>query len=467
MQDGQIWTSSYYLGIGFTALALASAVSVRNWRVRWFSLLSALSLILALGDYGYLYNHTKSFLPLIGFMNFPVKFLLVPVFCAPVLAAFAVREALTSNSERKLALWRLTFGICVALVVFATSIVWLAHCDPASEEDWHVTFRSASTRVTFLLFEVGTLYAVCRAHTARFRPWLSLTFLFLLCLDLLTHCPNQNPTVIRSIYGPEIRPATQLHPKPEHGESRILISRRAMADCTAGPDPLENYAAARLALRDDCNLLELIPKVDGFYSLYIRGEREVRAHFYFATNVSLPKGMADFLGISRVTSEDNYVEWQSRTDYMPLLTVGQVPSFVDEPDIWNELLDSKFDPRRIVYLPSATALVVQAKHPSKVSIVSLVSEPHRLMAQVDAKSPSIVVVSQTYYHLWKAYVDNRPVQLWRANHAFQALEVPTGRHHVRLVYEDLGFFYGALVSALAMAFCTGFWFWRGNRPNAR
>jgi hypothetical protein len=50
---------------------------------------------------------------------------------------------------------------------------------------------------------------------------------------------------------------------------------------------------------------------------------------------------------------------------MPLLTGGQEPLFVDGPDIWKELLDSKFDPRRTVYLPSAAALVVQAKRQAR------------------------------------------------------------------------------------------------------
>jgi hypothetical protein len=461
-QEGQIWTSSYYLGIGFTAFALVAAVLVRDWRVGSFSFMSALSLVLALGEHGFLYAQAKRFLPIIGVMNFPIKFLLVPVFCTPVLAAFAVREALTVNSERRLAFWRLTLGSCITLVMFAAGLVWFAHGYPVAGEEWHVTSRSGSSRTIFLILEVVTLYAVCRAHSARLRLWLGLTLLLVLFFDLLTHCPNQNPTVIRSIYGPEIRPTIQINPKPGHRESRILVSRQAMArfDRSVGAEPLENYAATRLALCDDCNLLESIPKVDGFYSLYILAEREVLAHFYFATNAALPKGMADFLGISQVTSDYSYVEWRSRNDYMPLVTGGQQPVYVDGPDIWKELLDSKFDPRRTVYLPTAAALLVEARGPSKVSIVSVVSEPHRLMAEIEAKAPSMVVIAQTYYHPWKAYIDNRPTRLWRANYAFQALEVPKGRHHVKLVYEDLGFFSGTLVSVLTLVSCIAFWFWR-------
>jgi uncharacterized membrane protein YfhO len=48
-------------------------------------------------------------------------------------------------------------------------------------------------------------------------------------------------------------------------------------------------------------------------------------------------------------------------------------------------------------------------------------------------------------------VDDQPVRLLRANHAFQALQVPAGQHHVTLVYVDRMFHYGALVSLLASA----------------
>jgi hypothetical protein len=161
----------------------------------------------------------RRFLPLISVMNFRSNFCCARLL-PPVLAVFAGSRSSDFKFERKLAFWGY-FGICVALVVLATSIVWFAHGYPVAGEAWPVTFRSGSSRAIFLILEGGTFCALCRARTARLRHWLSLTFLLVLCFDLFTHCPNQNPTVIRSIYGPEIRPARQLNPKPKLGESRF------------------------------------------------------------------------------------------------------------------------------------------------------------------------------------------------------------------------------------------------------
>jgi uncharacterized membrane protein YfhO len=54
-------------------------------------------------------------------------------------------------------------------------------------------------------------------------------------------------------------------------------------------------------------------------------------------------------------------------------------------------------------------------------------------------------------------VDDRPAPLLLANYAFQAVPVPAGSHHVRLVYEDRAFQIGLLCSALALLGCAAAW----------
>ena len=70
----------------------------------------------------------------------------------------------------------------------------------------------------------------------------------------------------------------------------------------------------------------------------------------------------------------------------------------------------------------------------------------------------MAVISQTYYHLWQAYVDGNPVPLFRANVAFQAFEVPAGKHHIEVVYRDHNLSMGALLTAIALALCGLIWY---------
>ena len=67
------------------------------------------------------------------------------------------------------------------------------------------------------------------------------------------------------------------------------------------------------------------------------------------------------------------------------------------------------------------------------------------------------MLSQAYYHWWRAYVDDRPAPLLLANYAFQAVPVPAGSHHVRLVYEDRALQIGLACSMLALLGCVVLW----------
>ncbi len=85
--------------------------------------------------------------------------------------------------------------------------------------------------------------------------------------------------------------------------------------------------------------------------------------------------------------------------------------------------------------------------------------------RIDVETPdeAMVVLTEAHYHNWTVEVDGKPAQLWRANYAFEAVEVPAGRHEVLLVYRDEAFRTGAVVSLCALSFCLARWFLAGNR----
>ena len=85
-----------------------------------------------------------------------------------------------------------------------------------------------------------------------------------------------------------------------------------------------------------------------------------------------------------------------------------------------------------------------------------------VVAEVEAKSSALVVVAQSDYPPWHAYVDGKRAAVWRANHAFQAVEVPAGRHEVVLKYEDNAFRAGVAISLAALAGCGVAWL-RGRK----
>ncbi len=107
---------------------------------------------------------------------------------------------------------------------------------------------------------------------------------------------------------------------------------------------------------------------------------------------------------------------------------------------------------------------MKATGPARVNIGQTQFSTHRVDIELEADAIGLVVVAQSFYHPWHAWVDGKRVPLWRANYAFQALEAPAGTHHISLIYQDSAFLYGAIISSGVLLVCAAVWVsFRGNR----
>ncbi|MGZ5569388.1 MAG: YfhO family protein, partial [Limisphaerales bacterium] len=57
-------------------------------------------------------------------------------------------------------------------------------------------------------------------------------------------------------------------------------------------------------------------------------------------------------------------------------------------------------------------------------------------------------------HNWKAFVDGKGVPVLRANEAFQAIEIPAGKHAIRFIYRSNSFYAGAALSGIGLFACA-------------
>jgi uncharacterized membrane protein YfhO len=61
----------------------------------------------------------------------------------------------------------------------------------------------------------------------------------------------------------------------------------------------------------------------------------------------------------------------------------------------------------------------------------------------------MAVIAQNHYPCWQAKVDGFSVPIFRANHSFQAIEIPPGAHQVEVTYVDSEFHTGKWISLSA------------------
>lgn len=433
IQDGQYWLLSYYPGVITMALAALALWKRRRGEVWLFALLAVFCVVLAMGNATPLYPWLCRHVRLIGVIRFPVKFVILPIFVLPLLAAFAwqsegTETKTTGTGRRWLYLWMATVAVICAC------LAWEFRLQPAHDENEPVLINGLIRLGFFSAIVIGLFVLEKSAGRPR---WLPVLVLLLVWLDLDRQAP-QPGTVNPSVLLPNMpRPL----PPPQFGTGRAMIPQDVQRTLTFAvqPDPAQNFLSHRFALFSDCNLLDNIPKCDGFFPLNLDE--------HGLLNGDLDGPMRDFLGVTEMLEvRGNVLDWVAQPGAMPLLTGGQRPRFADDDAVLTALADTNFDPKAEVYLPSQARETITATHPATVKITAEKFAAEEIDATVDANAPAMLVVAQAYDHPWRAYVDGRRTPLWRANGAFQALQVPAGTHEVKLTYVDWNFRAGLIIS---------------------
>ena len=176
-------------------------------------------------------------------------------------------------------------------------------------------------------------------------------------------------------------------------------------------------------------------------------------YLYYPRPVGDLSRLTDFLNVSHVTASRQLFDWEVRTNFLPFVTAGQEPVFLEKIQTLKRLCATNFAPNRMVCLPVETKGVVNARD-SAAHVRASHFSAHRGEIEVAAPDKSLVVISQAYYHPWRAYVDGNPTRIWRANYAFQAIEVAPGTHQIELIYQDTFFYLGTALSLLALTMCA-------------
>ena len=457
-QNRQAVTSSYYLGAGILVLGLASVWLVRGRRVQLLAALTGVSLILSLGEDGRLYQWLRDVIPPLGFMRYPIKFFFLAMLTIPLLAACAFRNPAGPVVNRRNP-WRTLASLAAISWVLIGVAVAVSRWYPTRQEQWTATLQNGLARGLFLVLVLAVLYGLQRAVRRQAQIMLAVGLVAAVWLDLATHVPKQNPTTARTVFTPNLPILQNLKPLPRLGETRAAPTVESVLnfDRYFLPDPFNMYLLLRIGLSDNCNLLDGIPKVDGFFSLFLAEGARVLPLLYASTN-SVRPALADFLGVSQVTSRTNLFAWESRSTHLPLITGGQQPEFLEVTNTLRALAGANFNPRQTVYLPPEARAWVSVTNTVPVRVTPKLFAAHRVECEVEAGDTTLVVIAQAYYHPWRAYVDGQPARLLRANHAFQAVQVPRGSHQVTLVYEDRAFRAGAVISIATLLGLAGAWF---------
>jgi len=130
--------------------------------------------------------------------------------------------------------------------------------------------------------------------------------------------------------------------------------------------------------------------------------------------------------------------------------VSQARVISDDEELLAELLSQTFDPRRTVLLRPAPSQepFSYPPIPCLLSLIPLSPEysPNTVKIEVALDRDGYLVLSDTYYPGWRAYVDGEEKEILRANYAFRAVPLESGQHTVLFKYNPLSFKVGLVIS---------------------
>jgi hypothetical protein len=217
-----------------------------------------------------------------------------------------------------------------------------------------------------------------------------------------------------------------------------------------------NFLLNRSVFLANLNLLDDVPKVDGFFSLNLRETDKVLWLLDSRSGQQLGN-LEDMLSVSQTIAPGKVFDWMPRTSYIPIVSFGQTPIFSDDSAALQAIEKGDTDFRSVVYLPGEAKGTVRASREQRARILAKEFSPLRQGIDIETPAPTMLVLAEAYYHNWEASLDGSPTPLWRANYAFQALEVPAGKHHILLLYKDKALRLGVAISVSSILICAIGW----------
>lgn len=486
---------SVYLGLPSLGFVLAAFAGSRRPMRTLLGLGAAGAALLALGRNTPAYGLAMTVLPMLRVLRFPSKAMVLVAFCCALLAGMGVdawREPVACGRRRWFAL------VGVPLAASAVLLGFSAYEATTHADLWGPLFLDPpgpASSFAALLAPSAAKLGRCAALAAgvallgllrQTRPaasWGALAVGVVAIAELAVVHQGLNPTAPREFY--------TLHPgalewvrqddhrrlyvvdyQAERGLSEralkravpyIVVTDRTDAPQWAGalgariyPVPpvaaawgvFDSYSRDPLGIRppEIAMLSALLVRTEGT-PLYLRLLRVGAVSRVMALHT---KGLEDLVPVAAIPGP-----------FLEPLRVFRVPAPLPRaycvgrvrqaagPGALEALGDPGFDPDREVILPQGRTQHPAATFSGAVDIVDFRADRVRLDATLEGDG--YVVLVDTYDPGWRASVDGSEAPVLRANLAFRAVPVPSGRHVVELVYRPLSVTAGLLLSVATLA----------------
>ena len=465
-----LWAESLYLGPVLIGLAVVACWRRRDMRV--FVVLGAISLLLAMGSYGGVYEFLYEWMPLWSAFRYPEKFMGLATFALAMLAASGVD--VLRDDRRDTIVW------CVAAALFAALAGILAtETGPRIfAEGWGVPSELAqhlaqSISHSALFAAAGSLALGGLLAWLRTRPsesaWAGAALVLLLTIDLArANLPAvQTSSSEAWTFTPGLATAVASDARVTGpGNFRILSIKDSTANVSEavekGLTSRERIAALRrhgLYLEHNAvfriesiqhYLAGLNPRVD---QIGRNGSLRVAARYNVAYFIGRPARFQSetFAGavVATVPAYDLALV-RNPVTVTPRAYLSPQPEFLSPATPISSLLErEEFLNGKVDGIESAEKLLPEAKPEGRATIVEY--RPETVRIAVETSEAAVLVLADAFEPGWTARMEGgEALEIFRANGLVRAVVVPAGRSQILFHYETPWLRLGACFSGLGL-----------------
>ncbi|MBU1753402.1 YfhO family protein [bacterium] len=424
------WENCGYVGILplFLGIFGFCVYCTRNTFVRLFGLMAALSLLLTLGKYTPLFELLWNYMPGLKFFRFPNRFLLLFDFSILILSGFGITflmERIKTFRVKRV----IQGGICI-LVILDLFNFGMGHNPTISPKTWLASPESVKflkeDKSTYRIYSFGCDESWSMVH-AMSKGWKGNLRLYTAHRGVLQPNSNMDYGIQSSDGYPAFAPKRLV---TIHGFYRnmdnISLYKHSM------DDPL-GFAAPK----------PQFTKLLGIQNVkYITTFWELKSPDLIEVHQTRFKGDMPPLRI-----------YENKVVIPRLLCVPEAEVIPDEAAIINRLTATDFDPYATVILEKTPkfgiSTVEKTLHQNKAQIIDY--NPLRVTIQAMMNGNGFLVLGDTWYPGWKAFVDGKETEIYRANLIFRAIALTKGEHKVEFVYTPASFNLGCWISGICLA----------------
>jgi hypothetical protein len=492
----QCWFKTLYTG-GLPFI-LSAIFFVFGKDRKLYLALMIFSLFLALGKYNPLYYFVFKYVPFFNGIRYPAKFLYIFILVLSITAGLGFQklsEYSKDYEKKRLKHFLIIFSLISGFLLLLSALghqqvehflklrgIDFPDFNPLSVNLHHTQRFLFYLALFFLLLRVG--------YEARWKGWVKVLLIVFLTADLFGNM---------GFYGKE---------KTED----YFRKTKALETISLDKDWFRVFSTAKTISQDttimigeptSVNILKekSLPSINLLFQLYdiwgidvIRVKRVDDLYKAFTNTPSISAThLIDLYGVKYITSvtpleennkfeliyarlenlqgkredllKENTIKLYRNRSPLPRAWLVKDYKVMDSIAILSKMMSKDFRPDREALLEEEPPhpIPLPPRREEKEGRVEFISETNnRLLLQATAEENSLLVLSDTYYSGWKAFVDGKKAKIYRADYTFRAIPLSAGAHRVEFVYDPLSFKLGALLTFLGIIGCAVIYLSRKN-----